>query len=686
MNSHTSRKRHAHLTLGGFAFLVMLLPLILAVPLCAQPGLVHSGPDGIYVALGNSVLPAVVEGQSYTSYRVERREKGTAEWSEVALPAGPGTQLELEQRLRGQIIRFPELGDITINIPAFWERLQSGRTLRDLGNITRLLPVQLALGVRWLDTTALKSTPYEYRISRIAEDGSVSESFSTPTIVYPGYVDMASLRSAESHGETVSARVLWRAREGLPPSTFRVFRRQGITGSFTELIPNSGDSCCTVSMGLIARGDTIFCSLYDKTVQPGLVYQYYAVPLDFFRNEGRPSDTVSVTTFQMRQVPLPEHMKALSIDTAGIEIRWQLREPSAVHGIVIERGPAIDSGFVELFTAGASDTSFLDLSVAPMQRYYYRLRLIGPGGLRSVPSAVVIGIHRSSEIPTPPYGVRAEAIENGIRLTWFPDSGAHLKGYYVYRGDGLLMPLKQISSLLPPEQGVYVDTSSSLQPARAYSYSVQSESTSHVTSAFSDTVSAVPIMPETVPVPAGIDAAIDGNRVHVSWNTALRPDPSLLGYRLYRRKGDTRLMPVADTLQESWQNYFVESEAAAGETYAYAVRAVSITGDTSAFSATATVSLPEPAYYPPGNLRARAEDRRVYLSWDEILQQDADGLRLYRYERGKDPRLVVTLESDARDYVDRRPGRGKLVSYYLTTVGKEGTESERSRIVSVPLR
>ncbi len=686
MNTHDLRRRHAYLTFVDFKVLMTLLPLLLVVPLHAQPGLVHSSPDGIYVALGNSVLPAMMEGTSYTSYRIERREKGTTEWSEVARPAGPATQLELEERLRGQVVRFPELRDITINIPAFWERLQGGRTLRDLGNITRLLPVQLALGVRWLDTTALKATPYEYRISRVGEDGSLPESFTTPTIVYPEYVDMATLRSAESHGETVSARVLWRAREGVPPSTFRVFRREGITGSFSELIPNSGDSCCTVAMGLIARDDTIFCSLYDKTVQPGLVYQYYAVPLDYFRNEGRPSDTVSVTTFQMRQVPLPEHMKALSVDTAGIEIRWKLREPSAVHGIVIERGPAIDSGFVELFTAGASDTSFLDLSVVPMERYYYRLRLIGPGGLRSVPSAVVIGIHRSSEIPTPPNGLQVEPIENGVRVTWFPDTNGHLKGYYVFRGDGLLMPLKQLSSLLPPDQGVFVDTSSSLKPARAYMYAVQSESTSHVTSAFSDTISAIPNMPEDVPVPAGIEAAVDGNRIHVSWNTALPRDPSLLGYRVYRKQGSDALMPIADTLQESWQNYYTEAEAAPGGTFAYAVRAVSITGDTSAYSATATASIPKPAYYPPGNLRARMEERRVYLTWDEILQRDADGLRLYRYERGKDPRLVVTLEADAREYVDRRPGRGKLVSYYITTVGKGGVESGRSRIVSVPLR
>ncbi|MBN1448074.1 MAG: hypothetical protein JXA28_09095 [Bacteroidetes bacterium] len=249
------------------------------------------------------------------------------------------------------------------------------------------------------------------------------------------------------------------------------------------------------------------------------------------------------------------------------------------------------------------------------------------------------------------------------------------------------MPLKQLSPLLPPDQGVYVDTSSSLRPAHAYMYAVMSESTSHVESASSDTVSAIPLISEPVASPGGVEAAVDGRRILVSWNTTLDRDESILGYRVYRKRGaEKKLTPVADTLQEAWQNFYEEKETVPGGTYTYAIRAVSITGDTSAFSPHAVVRVDAPEYFPPGNVRAWKEGKRVQLTWDEVIQPDVAGLRIYRYARGNKPELIKKLKPEERAFTDTKPGRTTIVSYYLTTVGAGGMESSRSRVVTVPLR
>jgi fibronectin type 3 domain-containing protein len=656
-----------------------------AIPLAAQPGLVHTGPDGVYVALGTSVLPGEVDGVRYDAYRVERRESD-GEWAEIARVQGPATQLDLAQGLGLLRQRYPEFGDLRIDATEFWRRLQGSRQLRDIGMITRLLPVQLLLGVRFLDTTVQRARAYEYRISRIAADGSEGDRFTTPSIIFPGLPEVTRLRVSATEGETVAARVLWRAGAGTPPSSFRVFRREGLSGAYRELIPNSGDSCCNVTMTMIGRADTLLCSVLDKTVEAGLVYQYYAMAVDYFRNEGPPSDTATVITFQMRQVPLPERLKAYSVDTAGIGIRWELREPSAVHGIVIERGPALDSGFVELFTAGPADTSFLDMTVRPMERYYYRLRLIGPGGLRSVASAVVIGIFKSSVVPTPPVGVYATGIPGGVHLRWRPDSTRFLQGYYVYRGEGYGVPLRQQSAMLPAAAGEYVDTSASLLGGRTYMYAVQAVSSSHVAGAMSDTVGAMPQLPISVDIPVGVEAARDGNRVLLTWNTGQPRHRDVLGYRVYRMlEKDKRWLPVADTLQNPRQNFYTDSALQAGARAMYAVRAFSVTGDSSAMSAPAVVSIPARVFFPPGNLRAKREGKKVLLMWDEIIQQAA-ALHLYRYQRGDAPKLIRKLKPTDVEYVDAKPGRGRRVSYYLVTVGTGDEESRRSEIVTVPLR
>jgi fibronectin type 3 domain-containing protein len=649
----------------------------------AQQGLAHAGPDGIYVDLGNYVLPASIDGRSVNAYRVERRPAKTRQWTPVADVAGPATQTELEAAFLTMQSRFGELAGVKINAPELWQRLQTARDLRTVGVATRLLPVQLALGVRWLDATADRAEAYEYRVSHVDQDGSVREAFITPPVAWPGFADVAELRMEQSSGEPTAATVEWRILRGTQPTAFRVFRREGLAGPFAELSSNVVDSCCIVAKGLFARGDTLLATVHDKTVQRGQVYQYYAVPQDYFRNEGRASDTATVVTFRMAHVPLPERMKIRSIDTAGLELRWDLRETSAIHGVVIERGPKIDSGFVELFTASPTDTSYLDVTVQPMTRYYYQLRLVGPGGLRSPASAVVIGIWKSSDMPTPPQNVRAAAVKGGVRLEWDADSLQFIQGYYVYRAEGYGMEFRQVSAYLPPVPTVWLDTTAALRGDATYMYTIVAENTSHIRSVMSDTVYATPDIPIPVPAPQGITARVDQGRVYLTWKTQNDVQMAVSGYRVFRREADGGWKPVADTLQDAEQNFMLDENTKPGGRYDYAVRAYSIRGDSSALSSIASALIPLPEVYPPSNLKAYREGVAVVLQWDEVVQSGAKEFRVYRYTRGAQPRMLATLPLETRVYLDDKPGGTSPVYYYITTVGTLGHESAPGKEVAV---
>lgn len=663
-----------------------LFPSITGETVLAQSGLAHGGPDGIYVDLGNWVLPATIGGNTVTAYRLERRIAGSRQWTMVRDITGPQSAAELSTNLSALGTRFQELRDVTVDAAGLWLRIEQGRDLKSIGVATRLLPVQLALGVRYFDDGAERAQLTEYRISHVLGDGSVREVFTTAAVVWPGIGDVSTLSVDGFNGETTSARVTFRVGNGLPPSAFRVYRREGLTGAFAELAGNSTDSCCIVNKGLTARGDTVFCVLNDKSVAPGTVYQYYAVPMDYFRNEGLPSDTATVLSFRMSLVPLPEYMKVRSIDTAGLLLTWKLREPSAVHGILIERGPKIDSGFVELFTAGVKDTSFLDMTVKPMTRYYYQLRLIGPGGVRSSPSAVLIGIWKTSEAPTPPYGVRAEAVEGGVRVTWEADTVEPLDGYYVFRSGGEGMEMQQISIRIPATQTSYVDTLG-LLGNRAYYYAMRSENTSHVQSQFSDTVTAVPGIVIPLAAPRGLNARVTGSMVSLYWDQQHYRTEGIAGYRVYRRSGaGDRWRPLSDTLLASWENATADADVKPGSRYEYIVRAFGAVGDSSAPSLVAQANIPVPDVYPPANLVAEPRGRIVTLRWDEIAQPAAKEYRLYRYTRGKQPQLVKSLGLDAVGYTDEVKGKESPVFYYITTVGTSGQESRRGKEVAVMIK
>ena len=660
-----------------------LFPSIAGETVLAQSGLAHGGPDGIYVDLGNWTLPATIGGNTVTAYRLERRTAGSRQWTAVRDITGPQSAAELSTTLTALASRFPELRDVTIDAAALWQRIEQGRDLKSIGVATRLLAVQLALGVRYLDDGAERAQLTEYRISHVLGDGSVREVFTTPAVTWPGVGEVSTLSVDGTHGEPTSASVTFRVGKGFPPSAFRVYRREGLAGPFTELESNMTDTCCIVSKGLTARGDTIFCVLNDKSVGVGTVYQYYAVPMDFFRNEGLPSDTATVLSFRMSLVPLPEYMKVRSIDTAGLLLKWKLREPSAVHGILIERGPKIDSGFVELFTAGVKDTSFLDMTVTPMTRYYYRLRLVGPDGVRSPPSAVIIGIWKTNEAPTPPIGVRAEGVSGGVRVSWEPDQTQQLDGYYVFRSTGGTDSMRQVSDRIPLEQGSFLDTLG-LKGMRTYLYAVRSENSSHVQSPLSDTVSAVPQIAVPIETPRDLITRVVSGQVALYWNQRYTDPPGCIGYRIYRKEEKTgRWRPLNDELTEPWQNSFNDTDVTVGGKYEYAVRAFGISGDSSSLSLVAHAAIPIPEVYPPANLTAKPQGRVVTLRWDEIAQQSAKEFRLYRYTRGKKPQLVKTLGLDIIGYVDEIKGRESPVFYYLTTVGTAGQESRPGREVAV---
>jgi hypothetical protein len=343
---------------------------------------------------------------------------------------------------------------------------------------------------------------------------------------------------------------------------------------------------------------------------------------------------------------------------------------------VVERGPQQDSGFVPLFTAGPQDSTFLDATVKPMSRYYYRLRLVGPGGVLSPSSAVIIGTYKSSNEPAPPLGVTATSIRHGVQISWLGENTQDIEGYYVYRGNGIGDPLFPITPLLPPTSTHYIDTSDGLRGGYAYTYAIQCISTSHIPSRLSDTATAIPDISIPVSSPLGVRAIVEGDHITVLWNVQRNRDAGLAGFRVFRsEKGSNLWKTLSDTLLPAWQNFLQDTHAELGPRYHYAVRAYTISGDSSALSMAVVAQLQTPQVFPPSNLQARVERRGVRLTWNEIAQPAARGINVYRYTRGKKPVLLSTVKQTETDYHDAKPGSDSPVFYFLKCTTVNGAES-----------
>ncbi|MFE6834114.1 DNRLRE domain-containing protein [Streptomyces sp. NPDC057705] len=119
----------------------------------------------------------------------------------------------------------------------------------------------------------------------------------------------------------------------------------------------------------------------------------------------------------------------------------------------------------------------------------------------------------------------------------------------------------------------------------------------------------------TVPVASAV--SFKPGEVQVRWRTSLDLDDSALTYRIYRNGAATPIATVtADSLffrrpQASW----TDTTAATGQSYTYRVTATDAAGNTSALSATASVTVPATVDGYPNQVRA--DGAQQYWRYDE---------------------------------------------------------------------
>jgi len=464
----------------------------------------------------------------------------------------------------------------------------------------------------------------------------------------------------------------------------QAYRREGVDGAFQRI----------TLVQLLERGtkhpDSLYVSIVDTLVGLSKYYQYVVVPQDYYGNLGTPSDTVLATTFDFRQVSIPDRLQTQSMkDTAGLKLTWRLRDTANVVSVEILRSLDADTGFVRIATVPPAQTSYLDETTEPMQQYFYRLVATGPFGERSVPSARAFGIYESPLSPLPPRLVQAEGIKNGVQLT-IENSDPTIIGYRIYRNARYGDSLTLISGLVPRASAPttsFLDSSLGLSGRRSCGYAVRSESKSHVLSSFSDTLYARPIIPIQLPTPTGLSATQpDGEMqktVNLFWVDLTAYDDAVRGYRVFRRKVDSKaksaFKPLFDSLLSAQENYFTDTTFTEFGIYEYAVQAFGMFESESALSASVQVEYKKLPPAPPADVRAIPTTEGVRITWGEVVQERLTGYKLYRYERGKTPTVLATLKPETNKPFSIHPPKKARCIFTSSPVSPKPTRVYRAK-------
>jgi len=638
-----------------------------------------AGPNGIFINAGIEIPFSSASKTIPFKYKIERSYAGQNNWTEVAQLSAPEN---FESFIKNIYSLNQQLKD---SIPAnelplelIWKKAKQFERLDSLKYLGNPLVVRLALSVCYLDKQVDENKSYVYQISKLDRDGKTLESFTTNEISFPGKYRNNPLTIFSKETSEKLIRLTWKADASFSPARFKVYRRENFEGDFQQINPikiyNSDEN-------------QIAFTVVDSTVTANNTYEYFILPLDYYQNEGTASDTVTVAAFSFNKIFPPYDIKVSEADSlGGLKISWKLDNKNAITSIKIFRSKYSDKEFEELSEVTGFDSVYIDRTANPMVKYFYYLQLNDQFGEVPLQSAKVFGLYQSKEIPQPPLFIHLDSTSIGVKLTWNkPDE--FVNTYHIYRNLGDDENLSELKVIQTSDSVVqFLDTSSTLKGNRVYYYSVRAENTSGNLSSFSDTVQVFPKVKTVINSPKQLKGySLDG-KVFLYWENLFEKDETIEGYKVFRRKvGDVRKEFIAlfDTLLPPKQNNFVDTTSSEGNDYEYTVKAVDVFGNESDFSSSIKINIPEIPILPPAGLTAVNMDEGIMISWQPALQENISGYKVYRYERGNEPKEISTVNADTNEYLDKSVKNGNLYFYFVSAVSTNGKESQPSEELGI---
>ncbi|MBE0667885.1 MAG: hypothetical protein IH593_09480, partial [Bacteroidales bacterium] len=151
-----------------FAALILCAPVMAGGQTTAEAS--FGSPYGIFVITGNEIIVPERASDKTSGYLIERRAVKESQWQNIALVTAPARMKDFENNLQYWCGRFPEWADFNrIPVEKLFTVLQRTGTTDSLNWYGQLLPVRLAAGTIWLDSTMTDTLKYQYRVSRASD-------------------------------------------------------------------------------------------------------------------------------------------------------------------------------------------------------------------------------------------------------------------------------------------------------------------------------------------------------------------------------------------------------------------------------------------------------------------------------------------------------------------------------------
>lgn len=655
-------------------FLTIIFFLAAALHLQAQDmlaGLARPGAKGIFVLTGDAISDA--KGP-VTAYKIERKAGNEKDFTVVATLPAVTTIADFKKRAAASNDMVPFQHDLSLlNLDSIWVKGKAAGSLADLLNIGYSTPVMAGFNMIWLDEKVQAGKSYQYRVTATGSAYtalSLPVSFNRLPVATPLY-QQAVFNKPQRHMQ-----LYWRTTFKDHPDFLETWRRED-NGTYTKV---------PAIIGYLPGKDSVQYLIKDTTAKSGRLYRYFIKAFDVLGNAAPVSDTVTIASLDLLQMPMPQQVKAVSDSASrGIQISWHLPEAAFIKMLTLYRSTNSVKGFEPVAEFAATDTIFLDQQVQPATPYFYYFEVEYKTQNKPKRSTSFAGSFIDALPPSLPRNIIATGNKQGVELSW-DYQGANTTGFWLYRAERG-KPLQLITTMIPSldtvQQYSWTDTDSLLRGDRFYQYALKSFSTSHIESPFSDTVIARPLKNIPVPKPPmRVTAYAEDGRIYVDWD-AVSYDETVSGYKLLRSKkaaGASNF--ITDTILRN-TNGFVDTLVKSNETYRYSVITQSMLGVQSVPATWASVNIKGEKPAAPASVTANITQTGVQLNWEIPANNESLQYNIYRYERGKEPVKAGTVAGNTDQFTDRTATKGKHYFYFIRSLSSDKTESDKSNEASI---
>lgn len=615
--------------------------------------------SGVYKILTRKpIKPLPIEG--WEKY-VEREDK----YGSIAAQALYGEDFEITQKVKGA-----GAGEVVNMLKANEQRFSIALFCAD-----QSFELAKAMGLAFVDTTALSNEVYQYQIysvygkkMNIINAGIIQTGFS-------GFKPLPKPKGLKAEASEKGVLLSWLTKPYLGIFTYYQLERSLDTGKT-----------------FVNTSDLPLINAYEKEdMNPDLAFQFDSVSalnrkiiyrvkgVSPFSEPGPPSDTISATFFHHLQNP--PSIVSLQEQKGTVTINWSMPKSEAeVLGFEVLRSDHNDKGFVKVNAARISpkDSSYIDLK--PKAINFYRVKAIGRGDTFTESYTRMLKMPDSIP-PAPPTELKGTINKQGIaKISWKTNTEKDLYGYRVFRSNDEKGEYSQItrSTRLPNN---YTDTIELKTLTKYVFYKLVAIDKNYNPSGFSETLKLKrpDIVPPAPPAFTSVVALTQG--IGLKWFRS--PSEDVVKHELLRTQAGEDSWKILAFFTDTTQSYIDES-AGLNQKFSYKLRAI----DESYLMAESkpVISQRLDLKIQPNvvNFRGIADrdNQHILLKW-AYKQLGVSKYLLYKAEVDKPLRLFKMIDAKADSFTDAQLYINTAYEYRIKAVFTDGTESGFSKPIIV---